>query len=79
MDTIKTENVKVPNSVLVSGLTGDKLDNEVLEYLAMFGSIQSRCGVHLSNEPNYDLVEIKRNQFKQKQKTWEKQNKHDLN
>ncbi|GAA6094911.1 uncharacterized protein LOC112847669 [Tachysurus ichikawai] len=40
MDTIKAENVKVPNSVLVSGLTGDKLDNEVLEYLAMFGSIQ---------------------------------------
>ncbi|GAA6106461.1 zinc finger CCHC domain-containing protein 12-like [Tachysurus ichikawai] len=39
------------------------------------GHIASSC----SNEPNYDLVEIKRNQFKQKQKTWEKQNKHDLN
>ncbi|KAK2848150.1 hypothetical protein Q7C36_009832 [Tachysurus vachellii] len=39
------------------------------------GHIASSC----SNEPNYDLVEIKRNQFKQKQKAWEKQNKHDLN
>ncbi|XP_046722634.1 zinc finger CCHC domain-containing protein 12-like [Silurus meridionalis] len=39
------------------------------------GHIASSC----SNEPNYDLVEVKRNQFKQKQKAWENQNKLDLN
>lgn len=33
MDIIKTENVKVPNSVLVSGFTGGEIDNEVIEYL----------------------------------------------
>lgn len=40
MDVIKTENVKVPNSVLVSGLTGGEIDNEVIEYLGRFGSIE---------------------------------------
>lgn len=40
MDIIKTENVKVPNSVLVGGLTGEEIDNEVIEYLGRFGSIE---------------------------------------
>ena len=32
-----------------------------------------------SNEPNPELVEAKRKEFKQKQQAWEEQNKHDLN
>ncbi|CAI5647747.1 unnamed protein product [Oreochromis niloticus] len=39
MDVIQTEGVKVPNSVLVGGLTGDEVDNEVIDYLGQFGSI----------------------------------------
>lgn len=40
MDVIKTESVKVPNYVLVGGLTGGEIDNEVIEYLGSFGSIE---------------------------------------
>lgn len=39
MEVIQSENVKVPNSVIVGGLTGDEIDNEVMEYLGQFGSI----------------------------------------
>ena len=35
MEVIQSENVKVPNSVLVGGLTGDVIDNEVMEYLVL--------------------------------------------
>ncbi|XP_041913515.1 zinc finger CCHC domain-containing protein 18-like [Alosa sapidissima] len=40
MDVIRSENVKVPNSLLVSGLTGGEEDNEVMEYLGTVGSVQ---------------------------------------
>lgn len=40
MEIIQKEHVKVPNSLLVSGLTGDVVDNEVMEYLATLGSIE---------------------------------------
>ncbi|KAL7874154.1 hypothetical protein SRHO_G00051240 [Serrasalmus rhombeus] len=33
MEVIQSENIKVPNSVLVGRLTGDEADKEVLEYL----------------------------------------------
>lgn len=32
MDVITAESVKVPNSVLVDGLTGEAIDNEVVDY-----------------------------------------------
>ncbi len=40
MDTVTRENVKVPNSLLVSGVTGCDVDNEVFEYLGQFGKIE---------------------------------------
>lgn len=40
MDVIATENVNVPNSVLVDGLTGEAIDNEVIEYLSQCGLIE---------------------------------------
>ncbi|KAL6459344.1 hypothetical protein MHYP_G00328160 [Metynnis hypsauchen] len=39
MEVIQSENIKVPNSVLVGRLTGDEADKEVMEYLEQFGSI----------------------------------------
>lgn len=39
MDVIEAENVKIPNSVLVDGLTGEAIDNEVIEYLGQHGPI----------------------------------------
>ena len=40
MDTVTRENVKVPNSLLVSGVTGCEVDNEVFEYLGQYGKIE---------------------------------------
>ena len=39
MDVIEAENVKIPNSVLVDGLTGEAIDNEVIQYLGQYGPI----------------------------------------
>ena len=39
MEVTQSENVKVPNSVLVGGLTGDVIYNEIMEYLGEIGSI----------------------------------------
>ena len=40
MDTVTRENVKVPNALLVSGVTSCDVDNEVFEYLGQFGKIE---------------------------------------
>lgn len=40
MDTVASENVKVPNSLLVSGVTGSDVDNEVFDYLGQYGKIE---------------------------------------
>lgn len=36
---VKTENVKVQNAVLVSGLTNTDIDNELIEFLEAFGPV----------------------------------------
>lgn len=40
MDTVASENVKVPLSLLVSGVTGSEVDNEVFEYLTQYGKVE---------------------------------------
>ncbi len=40
MDTVISENVKVPNSLLVSGVTGGDVDNEVFDHLGQYGKIE---------------------------------------
>ena len=40
MDVIQSENIKVPNSVLVSGLSGTDVDDEVVEFLERYGSVE---------------------------------------
>lgn len=39
MNTIDKENVKIPNSVIVSGLTSTDLDEEIADFLKAYGSI----------------------------------------
>lgn len=39
MEVVKTENVKVQNAVLVSGLTNTDIDNEIIEFLEAFGPV----------------------------------------
>lgn len=61
MDVIQSQNVKVPDSVLVGGVTGDEVDNEVMEYLGQFGSIGRIIQV-TSSEPQFKdtaIVEFK--------------------
>lgn len=55
MEVIKAENVKVPNSVLVDGLTGEVIDNEVFDYLAQCGPIERIIKVNSSEA----IVEFK--------------------
>ncbi len=57
MDVIQSQNVKVPDSVLVGGVTGDEADNEVMEYLAQFGSIGRIIQV-TSSEPQFKDIAI---------------------
>ncbi|XP_054861590.1 uncharacterized protein LOC129347709 [Amphiprion ocellaris] len=39
MEVIEREGIKVPNAVIVSGLTNTELDEEICEFLKQFGSI----------------------------------------
>lgn len=61
MDVIQTQNVKVPNSVLVKPITGSELDNEVLEYLAQIGPTERVIKI-TSQDPQFKdsaIVEFK--------------------
>lgn len=40
MDVIQSKNIKVPNSVLISGLSGTDVDDEVVDFLGKYGSIE---------------------------------------
>lgn len=40
MDAIISENVRVPNSLLVSDVTGGDVDNEVFDCLGQYGKIE---------------------------------------
>lgn len=40
MDVIQTSSVKIPNSVLVSGIAGTETDEELYDFLKQYGSIQ---------------------------------------
>nr|XP_046238955.1 paraneoplastic antigen Ma3 homolog [Scatophagus argus] len=46
MDVVKAENIKVPNAVLVSGLTGKSIDDEVFQYLQQYGKIERTIEYH---------------------------------
>ena len=39
MEVVKSQNVKVLNAVLVSGLTHIETDNEVFDFLKQFGPV----------------------------------------
>ncbi|XP_030595274.1 paraneoplastic antigen Ma3 homolog [Archocentrus centrarchus] len=46
MEVVKTQNVKVQNSVLVSGLSNSEIDNEVFDFLKQFGPVNRLVEVH---------------------------------
>lgn len=45
MEVIQTTGVKIPNSLLVSGLTDTEADEELYDFLKQYGSIQRRIPV----------------------------------
>lgn len=59
MDVIRNENVKVPNAVLVSGLSHSEADEYVFELLGMYGKIGRVLKIESPNPPfqNTAIVE----------------------
>lgn len=39
MEVIEEKGIKVPNAVLISGLTGTEVDEEILDFVKQYGSI----------------------------------------
>lgn len=52
MDVFQSENVKLPNSLLVGWLTGGEEDNDIFEYLGILGSINRTIKI-TSDEPQF--------------------------
>ena len=52
MDIVMQESIKIPNSVIVSGLTGNSADDEVNSYLEKHGEISR---VFPINDKNSDF------------------------
>lgn len=48
MDVIQTSRVKIPNSVIVSGIAGTETDEELFDFLKQYGSIQRTIPVDLA-------------------------------
>ncbi|XP_051812334.1 uncharacterized protein LOC110972290 [Acanthochromis polyacanthus] len=53
MDVIETEGIKVPNALIVSGLTHTEVDEEIYEFLKQFGSIDRVVKVSEKNSEFY--------------------------
>lgn len=58
MDVIDTEGVKIPNAVLVSGLTNTEVDNKIFEFLKQFGSISRIIKVLTTDPVTQAIVEF---------------------
>lgn len=62
MDIIQSENIKVPNSVLVSGLSGTDVDDEVVEFLERYGSVERVVKID-SSDANFKNTAVVEFQF----------------
>lgn len=57
MDVIQTSSVKIPNSVIVSGLAGTETDEELSDFLKQYGSIQRIIPVDfIEQEPGKQVI-----------------------
>lgn len=62
MDIIKGMSIKVPNSILVHGLTGKDVDEELFEFLKKYGSISRVLPID-SSDPDFKNTTIVEFQF----------------
>lgn len=57
MQVIQTSGVKIPNSVLVSGLIDTEADEDLYDFLKQYGSIQRKIPVDLpQSEPGLQVI-----------------------
>lgn len=61
MDVIESENIKVPNALIISGLSNTVVDEEIIDYLKQYGSIARIIKVPepSSSTPKQLIVEFK--------------------
>lgn len=59
MDIIVKEGVKVPNAVLVSGLTSTEVDNEIFDFLQQYGSVSRIIKVPTTDPVTQAIVEFR--------------------
>ena len=57
MDYIEKENVKVPNAVLITGLSSTPVDEEIFDYLKHYGEIERKIDIPMA--PEKCIVEFK--------------------
>lgn len=58
MDVIQTSSVKIPNSVIVSGIAGTEADEELYDFLKQYGSIQRVIPVELAEQASGKQVVV---------------------
>lgn len=57
MDIIEKESVKVPNSIIITGLSNTTVDEEIFDYLKQYGAIERQIKIPLV--PEHLIVEFK--------------------
>lgn len=61
MDVIQNHSVKIPNAVLVRGITGTEKDEEILDFLKQYGSINRVIPVEHSSSEFYPSLVVEYN------------------
>ena len=61
MDVIETENVKVPNAVILSGLTNTEGDENIMDFLKQYESISRFIKVSDQNSEFFGMVIVEYN------------------
>lgn len=59
MEIVMQESIKVPDAVVITGLTDTDTDKEIEEYLASFGSVHRIFRIDTLDYPNHCIVEFK--------------------
>ena len=58
MDIIERENVKIPNAVIITGLSNTVVDGEIITYLEQYGAIERTIEVPATLSPDKLIVEF---------------------
>lgn len=56
MEVVQTSGVKIPNSLLISGITDTEADEELYDFLKQYGSIQRKLPVDLPHSDGPQII-----------------------